>query len=87
MMKVKPHAPIIATGINDSAQGVFPQAGILPVQHFSRFCAPFCYISDSKEDCYFIFRAMYCKYFCQLQTISSSPESIISLCKLFEDLL
>ena len=24
MMKVKPHAPIIATGINDSAQGVFP---------------------------------------------------------------
>ena len=30
---------------------------------------------------------MYCKYFCNLQSISNSPESILSLCKLFEDLL
>ena len=87
LMKLKPHAPIVAQGSNERPCGVFPQAGLLPCQHFSRYCAPFCYISDSKEECYFIFRAMYCKYFCQLQSISNNPESIVSLCKLFEDLL
>lgn len=77
----------MAQGSNEKPVGVFPQSGVLPVQSFSRFCAPFCYMSDSKEECYFIFRAMYCKYFCQLQSISNHPESIISLSKLFEDLL
>ena len=30
---------------------------------------------------------MYCKYFCYLHSLSSHPQSIVSLCKLFEDLL
>lgn len=30
---------------------------------------------------------MYCRYFCYLHTLSSHQQSIISLCKLFEDLL
>lgn len=87
LMKSKPHVPIVSVGQSDKPIGLFPQCGILPVQHFSWYMAPFCYISDSKEECYFIFRAMYCKYFCNLQSISSSPQSIVSLCKLFEDLL
>ena len=87
MMVAKPHAPIVAVGTNDKPVGVFPQAGVLPFQHFSYYMAPFCYISDSKEECYFIFRAFFCKYFCRLMTISSEQNSIISLCKLFEDLL
>ena len=45
------------------------------------------YISDVKEDCYFLFRSFFCKYACKLLTISSDPSSIVSLCKLFEDLL
>ena len=79
IMKIKPHAPIVVKGSNDIPVGVSPQAGFLPCRHFSRFCAPFYYINDPKEDCYFIFRAMYCMYFCQLQSISNSAESIISL--------
>lgn len=30
---------------------------------------------------------MYCKYFCHLNSISSHPQSILSMCKLFEELL
>ena len=86
-MKSKPHTPIVSVNQNDKPIGLFPQCGVLPVQRFSWYMAPFCYISDSKEECYFIFRSMYCKYFCNLQTISSSSQSIVSLAKLFEDLL
>jgi hypothetical protein len=43
------------------------------MQHFSFMVAPFCYISDSRDEIYFTFRAFYCKYFCQLFTISSDP--------------
>jgi len=86
-MKSKPHAPIIAVGSGEKPVGIFPPAGVLPVKHFSWYFAPFCYISDNKEDCYFIFRAFFCKYLCQLQSLSSNSDCIIGLCKLFEDLL
>jgi|LauGreDrversion4_2_1035121.scaffolds.fasta_scaffold49209_2 hypothetical protein len=49
--------------------------------------APFCYLSDVKEELYFTFRGFYCKYFCYLQTISSHPMSILTICRLFEELL
>lgn len=87
MLSAKPNVPLIATGPNDKPIGIYPACSVLPVQHFSSYFAPFCYISDQKEEVYFIFRAFYCKYICHLQTISSHPQGIISICKLFEDLL
>ena len=87
MLVSKPHTPIVSVGSNEKPCGVFPQCGVLPFQLFCYYIAPFCYISDQKEDVYFIFRSFFCKYACKLQTISSDPNSIISLCKLFEDLL
>ena len=87
MLKTKPHIPIVGVGSNDKPCGVYPHCGILPVQHFSFLVAPFCYISDQRDEIYFTFRALYTKYFCQLVTISSDPQCIIGLCKLFEDLL
>ena len=58
-----------------------------PFKKFASWFVPIGFLSNSKEDCYYIFRALYCKYFCYLNTISSNPQSIMSLCKLFEDLL
>lgn len=87
MLEAKPNHPLIAYGPNDKPVGLFPACGVIPCQHFSQYFAPFSYISDQKEEIYFIFRAFYAKYLCHLQTLSSHPKGIISLCKLFEDLL
>lgn len=87
LIKSKPHAPIICTNCSERIIGAFPPCGVIPFKKFSAWFAPICFISNNKEDCYFIYRAFYCKYFCYLNSISSNPQSIISLCKLFEDLL
>ena len=73
LMKSKPHAPIYCTNSQDKITGVFPQCGIIPFKHFTKWFAPLCFISNSKEDCYYIYRAFYCKYFCYLTSISSHP--------------
>ena len=38
-------------------------------------------------DIFYIFRGLYTKYICCLHSMSSHPQGIISLSKLFEDLL
>mmetsp|Transcript_40046 Transcript_40046/g.38580 ORF Transcript_40046/g.38580 Transcript_40046/m.38580 type:complete len:315 (-) Transcript_40046:21-965(-) len=87
-VKSKPHMAVVGLGVgSEKVNGAYPPCGILPCQNFSKYFGPLSYISDRKEDCYFIFRALYCKYYCYLHTISSHSQSIISLCKLFEDLL
>ena len=86
-MKSKPHAPVICTSSTERVIGCFPPCGVIPPRRFAAPFAPLCFISNNKEDCYFIFRAFYCKYFCYLYSISSHPQSIVTLCKLFENLL
>lgn len=86
-IRTKPHATLTGIIGLDNEVGPFPPCGILPCKHFSKFVCPFCYISTSPEDIYFIFRAFYCKYLCQLHSLNSDPQGIIGLCKLFEDLL
>ena len=86
-LKSRPHAPLVGMAGTDRVVGAYPPNGVLPCLKFTAYFAPFSYISDKKEECYFIFRAFYCKYFCYLHTLSSHNQSIISLCKLFEDLL
>ncbi|CAI2364950.1 unnamed protein product [Moneuplotes crassus] len=86
-MRSKPHATLTAIIGLDKEVGPFPPNGVLPCKHFSKFVCPFCYISTSPEDIYFIFRAFYAKYICQLHSLNSDSQGIIGLCKLFEDLL
>jgi len=70
-LKSKPHAPIVGVAGTDRIIGAYPPCGVLPCQMFTRYFGCLAYISDKREDCYFIFRAMYCKYFCYLQSLSS----------------
>jgi len=67
--------------------GSYPPCGVIPIKKFSALFAPIGFLSHNKEECYYIFRAFYSKYWCYLTSLSSHPQSIISLCKLFEDLL
>lgn len=70
-VKSKPHAPVVAVAGTDRIIGPYPPCGILPCQKFSALFGPLSYISDKKEECYYIFRALYSKYFCYLHSISS----------------
>lgn len=77
-LKVKPHAPVICLNANDKVIGAFPPCGVIPHKRFSQLFAPLGFLSSNQEECYFIFRAMYCKYFCNLYNISSHPHSILT---------
>jgi hypothetical protein len=87
LLKSKPSSPVLVREGPDKTPTPFPASGLVPIKEFSHYITPLCYISNSREDVYFIFRSLYCKYFCFLTSISSHPQSIVSLCKLFEDLL
>jgi hypothetical protein len=51
------------------------------------FCAPLSYLYRKHETQYYVFRAMYVKYWCKLQILSSRPGSILYLSCMFESLL
>lgn len=65
-IKSRPHLPVVGMSGSEKIVGAYPPAGVLPCRYFSKYFGPLSYISDRKEDCYYIFRNLYCKYFCYL---------------------
>ncbi|XP_068627989.1 TBC1 domain family member 19 [Battus philenor] len=66
---------------------VFPPSGIIPFHGFSMYATPFCYLYDEPVQLYYTFRAFYIRYWHRLHYISTHPQSIVSLCLLYERLL
>jgi hypothetical protein len=64
-----------------------PPNHIIPFHRQVMFAAPLCFMFPSADQAYFLFRAMYCRYWCRLATLSTEPDTILPLCKLFESLL
>lgn len=64
-----------------------PPCTIIPFHRQTMFAAPLCFLFPRADEAYFLFRAMYCRYFARLHTISSEPNTIMFLCVLFEKLL
>ena len=85
-LRALPNLSII--GINEGKPiGNVPPCGVIPFKHFSKYIAPITFLSEKPEECYYIFRNFYCKYLCYLHSLTSESRGIISLCKLFEDLI
>jgi hypothetical protein len=85
-LKALPNHPLI--GISEGKSiGHIPPCGVIPFKYFSKYIAPITFLSERAEDCYYIFRNFYCKYLCFLHSFTSEGRGIISLCRLFEDLL
>ncbi|KAJ8602018.1 hypothetical protein CTAYLR_002779 [Chrysophaeum taylorii] len=63
--------------------------GDLPRPHrgFVSYAAPLTFLYDAEEPLYFALRAMYARYWARLNLISSKPDTLVPLCKLFEQLL
>ncbi len=82
-------APVSLYGldINGNKVSEYPPSGVIPFEGLSLMCAPITFLYSNPEDVYFVFRNMYVKYFCRLHTVSSEKDSLLSLCKYFEDIL
>lgn len=85
--KIKPVAPMTMTSSSNITSIPYPPSGVTPFEGISLMASPFAYLYDRVEDLYFAFRNFYCRYLCKLHTISSKNQSLIHLCKMFEDLL
>jgi len=85
------HAPTFIYGIDEFGKAekeeVYPPSGVIPFEGLSLLAAPICYLTNDTIEAFYLWRNMYATQFCKLHTISSKPEGLISLCRLFEDLL
>lgn len=63
-----------------------PPCHVIPFHQQTLLCCPLCFMHSDPQNAYFLFRKLFCKYFCRLHVISSKPATILSLCKLFESL-
>ena len=65
----------------------FPPNGVPPFKGLSDFLCPLCFVYAQPPELYHCFRAMWCRYWCRLHSMSSTPGSLLPLLRLFEDLL
>jgi hypothetical protein len=84
---IKPIALMSVTMDNSVTNVPYPPSGVIPFEGISLLASPFCYLYNKPEEIYFVFRNFYTRHLCKLHTISSKPESLLHLCKTFEDLL
>ena len=64
-----------------------PPCGVQPFRDLVMYAAPLCYLYGDVAEAYFVFRQMWCSYWCRLNSISSKNGGLLCLCKLFECLL
>nr|CAG4712254.1 unnamed protein product [Naegleria fowleri] len=85
------HPPKFIVGLDEVGiaqnEEVYPPSGVIPFEGLSMLAAPVCYLSNDIMEVYFLWRNLYTRIFCKLHTISSKSEGLLSLCRLFEDLL
>ena len=71
----------------EAPQMQVPPAGVIPFYGFAFYMAPLAFITESASKMLAIFRAMFCRYWCRLNVVRSTPGSLLSICALFERLL
>ena len=80
---------ILRQGHSGDSQGLYPPNGVVPFKGLAMYVAPLCLLHQSPAECYFTFRALYCRHFCRLHSLHPggmpSP-SLPVLSKTFEDL-
>lgn len=64
-----------------------PVNGVIPVEHIASLVVPVCFLSSDPAIVWTLFRGLYARFWCRLQAISSAHDSLLPLCRLFEDSL
>ncbi|RKP18225.1 hypothetical protein ROZALSC1DRAFT_23441, partial [Rozella allomycis CSF55] len=63
---------------------MYPPSGLPLFDNLCRLVAPLCFINDSVENIYAMFKALFVKYFCNLQTMTFSSNHIYTLLQKIE---
>mmetsp|Transcript_34788 Transcript_34788/g.82505 ORF Transcript_34788/g.82505 Transcript_34788/m.82505 type:complete len:354 (+) Transcript_34788:278-1339(+) len=88
--RAEPQPQLVGMGKGGRRHGTYPPSGVLPFAGLSLLCAPLCYLYSDPSDVFHTFRAMYCRHWSCLQSLSPdgmpSP-SLPALCRSFEALL
>ena len=79
--------PAVLAAARSGALTPFPPAGVLPLRGMSMLVYPLCYLYAQQQELYYAFRAMWCRYWCKLHTLSSRPGTLLPLLRSFEGLL
>lgn len=82
-----PTVPTARKPLDLSEPSSIPPCGVVPFKGFSNYACPFAFLADRLETAYPIFRAFYCRHLCCLHSISDHPNTLLSLCRTFEDLV
>lgn len=58
-----------------------------PFLGFATYFAPLCYVFRDRTSLYSVSRALYCRLWCKLNVFSSDPDTLLTVCRTFEELL
>ena len=64
-----------------------PPCGVQPFRGFVNYAAPLTFLFQAEEPAYFVLRAMYARLWCNVNVMRSQPDTLLPLCKLFEELV
>jgi hypothetical protein len=82
-------APMLGKTQDGTEVGRVPPSGVPPFCGLVWYASPLCFLYPDPEPIFFVFRKMFAEHWCHLNRISAndSNDSLLNLCKLFEDLL
>lgn len=86
-----PPAPLLTATAKDGRQlHPYPPSGVLPFQGLACYLAPLCHCLQHPAAVYRLFRALYCRHWCALHSLSAAraPAAALPvLCRTFAELL
>ena len=81
------HKPLIGHEYKSQSKATaVPPCGIQPFRGFVNYAAPLCFLYESPVPVFHIFRNMFSRIWCHVNVIRSHQDSLIYLCRMFEDL-
>ncbi|KAL3932936.1 MAG: hypothetical protein SGPRY_000500 [Prymnesium sp.] len=83
----RPEHATLAAQCGDGAQVPFPPCGVPPFRGQSQYAFPLCFVYAQPQQIYFVFRALWLRYWHKLHSFNSEPGSLLTLCLLFEELM
>ena len=80
--------PVVGSQPNNSGgQYMTPQSAVQPFLGLASYFAPLCYLYADMAGLYSVTRALWCKLWCRLNVISGDRNTLLYVCKTFENLL
>jgi len=80
------HSTLVARG-RDGRHVPFPPSGVPPFRGQSQYAFPLCFVYAQPQQLYYVYRALWMRFWSKLHSFSSRPRTLLTLCLLFEELM